>query len=632
MVIRCHLGLIVQMLLMCFAVSPFGFAADSLAPIVANQNHVSAGVLRNGVLSIRLEIAKGDWHPEAEDGVALAVYAFGEAGGQLQSPGPLIRVPQGTEIRAALHNTLGVPITVHGLGTPGGSDSAVRIAPGMVEQLTFKAMMPGLYFYWGSSGVDDLKLRYGIDSELSGAIVVDPAGGSGTDEIFVIEMMSELPGLGARETLATINGKSWPYTQRFQYQVGQEVRWRWINATNEPHALHLHGFYYRIDAFNRGGHMESYDGESRPMVVTQRIAQGETFDMSWSPGRPGQWLFHCHMLQHMIPPIVPKVPGLSMQTPLKHPNEHLTMHEATGMGQLVVGITVPESAQAGSDPAWHADRKLQLEIRERGGTPRYVLRLRDDAPAGSGNPDLTNPGLIGPPIVLTRGQPVEIEVVNKLKDPTAIHWHGIELESYYDGVPGWTGAGTHITPPIAPGASFVARMAPPRAGTFIYHTHWHDQSQLTNGVYGPLIVLPPGEKFDPTSDLVFLFSIGDFSALREMALINGTPQSKTLHLHVGKKYRFRFINISTNNQGMQVSLRNANGLAEWLRIAKDGVDLPPTMVRSTKAQLTITVGETYDVEYSTASAQDLLLDLLLPAQKIHTTQTLSFAPASLDAQ
>jgi len=68
-------------------------------------------------------------------------------------------------------------------------------------------------------------------------------------------------------------------------------------------------------------------------------------------------------------------------------------------------------------------------------------------------------------------------------------------------------------------------------------THWHDQSQLTNGVYGPLIVLPPGEKFDPTSDLVFLFSIGHFSALQEMALINGTPQSKTLHLHVGKKYR-----------------------------------------------------------------------------------------------
>jgi hypothetical protein len=54
------------------------------------------------------------------------------------------------------------------------------------------------------------------------------------------------------------------------------------------------------------------------------------------------------------------------------------------------------------------------------------------------------------------------------------------------------------------------------------------------------------------------------------------------------------------------------------------------MVRPAKAQLTITVGETCDVEFSTAIAQDLLLDLLLPAQKIHTTQTLSFAPASLN--
>src|SRR5882762_4425009 len=93
--------------------------------------------------------------------------------------------------------------------------------------------------------------------------------------------------------------------------------------------------------------------------------------------------------------------------------------------------------------------------------------------------------------------------------------------------PGWTGVGTQITPPIAPGALFVARMAPPRAGTFIYHTHWHDSLHLTNGIYGPLIVLPPGAQFDPESDLAFVFSIGDFGALRELALINGTPQSKT---------------------------------------------------------------------------------------------------------
>jgi manganese oxidase len=626
--VRRGFGQIARLFLMCRALAAFGFSGDFLPPIVANQNHAPAGILHDGVLSLQLEIARGEWHPEADDGIALSVYAFGEAGHALQNPGPLIRVPQGTEIRVSLHNTLTVPIAVHGLGDPGG-DAVVHVASGMSEQVRFKATTPGLFFYWGGAEVDDLKLRYGIDSELTGAFVVDPAGASANDEVFVMEMMSEHPGANARETLATINGKSWPYTQRFHYDVGQPVHWRWINATNEPHALHLHGFYYRVDAFNRDGRVQRYNGESRPMVVTQRIAQGETFDMSWSPDRSGQWLFHCHMLQHMIPAIAPNVPGLSMRPAATHPNEHTAMHEASGMGQLVLGITVPGTTRAASDAEWHTDRKLQLEISERAGAPRYALRLRDDA-QGIATP--IKPGLIGPPIVLTRGQPVEIEVVNKLKDPTAIHWHGIELESYYDGVPGWSGADTQVTPPIAPGTSFVARMAPPRAGTFIYHTHWHDSLQLTNGIYGPLIVLPPGRKFDPTSDLVFIFSIGDFGALQELALINGTPQSKTMQLQAGTKYRFRFINISTNNQGMQVSLRNTNGPVDWRIIAKDGADLPSDAVLSTKAQLTITVGETYDVVFSTPTAQELLLDLLLPAQKIHTTQTLLFVPTSLGAQ
>jgi FtsP/CotA-like multicopper oxidase with cupredoxin domain len=618
-----------RLLLICSALVVYGFSGDPVSPIVANQNHTPAGSLRDGVLSIQLEIAKGEWHPEANDGMALTVYAFGETGHPLQNPGPLIRVPEGTEIHASLHNTLPVAITVHGLGdADGNKDAPVYIAPGALAEVSCKATTPGLYFYWGAAEVDDVKLRYGIDAELTGALVVDPPGASAKDEIFVMEMMSERAGLTARQTLATINGKSWPYTQRFEYEVGQPVRWHWINATNEPHALHLHGFYYRIEGFNRGGKIENYTGESRPLVVTQRIAQGETFDMSWSPTRPGKWLFHCHMLQHMIPPVIPNVPGLSMRPVGAGGHEHAALHEGTGMGQLVLGITVPEKSGSAAVGSWHPERKLRLEIGERSGAPRYALQLHDPQVPDTGN----KPGLIGPPIVLTRGQPVEIEVVNRLKDPTAIHWHGIELESYYDGVPGWSGAATQTTPPIAPNTSFVARIIPPRAGTFIYHTHWHDESQLTNGLYGPLIVLPPEEKFDPKSDLTFVFSIGDFGALQELALINGTPQSRTLQLQAGRKYRLRLINISTNNQGMQVSLRNPNGPVEWLNVAKDGADLPRDLVRPAKAQLTITVGETYDVEFSSNTAQDLLLDLFLPGQKIHTTQTLSFVPAPSGAQ
>src|SRR6266498_1439646 len=269
-------------ILSCLLVSPASPA--SLPPIIANQNHAPAGWFRDGALSVQLEIAKGEWHPEADDGMVLTIYAFGEAGHPLQNPGPLIRVPQGSGIHASLHNSLPVGITVHGLGDPGG-DASVYVPPGATEQVSFKAATPGLFFYWGATEARDVKLRHGIDSELTGAVVVDPPGASLDDEVFVMEMISERAGLNSRQTLATINGKSWPFTPRFQYNIDQPVHWRWINATNEPHALHLHGFYYRIDAFNRGGHVETYSGDARPMVVTQRIAEGESFDMSWSPDR-----------------------------------------------------------------------------------------------------------------------------------------------------------------------------------------------------------------------------------------------------------------------------------------------------------------------------------------------------------
>src|SRR5206468_7777398 len=59
---------------------------------------------------------------------------------------------------------------------------------------------------------------------------------------------------------------------------------------------------------------------------------------------------------------------------------------------------------------------------------------------------ITNGPVPGPMILLTRGQPVEVALVKEMGDPTAVHWHGIELESYFDGVPGWrTSGGTSTT-------------------------------------------------------------------------------------------------------------------------------------------------------------------------------------------
>ncbi len=87
-----------------------------------------------------------------------------------------------------------------------------------------------------------------------------------------------------------------------------------------------------------------------------------------------------------------------------------------------------------------------------------------------------------------------------MDEATSVHWHGIALrESYYDGGAGMgmPMAGGHMPPAIEPGQTFVARFVPPDAGTFTYHSHMDDGWQLAGRLVGPLIVLPPGQRFDP---------------------------------------------------------------------------------------------------------------------------------------
>lgn len=120
--------------------------AQSLEPIAANDNRAPAGQLRDSVLTLRLDLRKGVWHPEREDGEAIPVYAFGEVGKPLQVPGPLIRAPQGTTIEIALTNTLAVPVTIHGFHQrPGDDTDVVTVAAGASRQVRFAAGVPGTY-------------------------------------------------------------------------------------------------------------------------------------------------------------------------------------------------------------------------------------------------------------------------------------------------------------------------------------------------------------------------------------------------------------------------------------------------------------------------------------------------------
>ena len=105
--------------------------------IVANQNRVAAGKLENGVLDVKLELRRGAWRAEAEDGPQLFVQAFGEVGHAMEIPGPLLRMTEGTTVHATVTNTLKLKATVYGLNTrPGDENAGVEVAAGESHEFT----------------------------------------------------------------------------------------------------------------------------------------------------------------------------------------------------------------------------------------------------------------------------------------------------------------------------------------------------------------------------------------------------------------------------------------------------------------------------------------------------------------
>jgi FtsP/CotA-like multicopper oxidase with cupredoxin domain len=88
----------------------------------------------------------------------------------------------------------------------------------------------------------------------------------------------------------------------------------------------------------------------------------------------------------------------------------------------------------------------------------------------------------GPTIRVKEGETVRVKVINELKVPTSIHWHGMHQPGTWrmDGVDGVS------RPPIAPGDKFVYEYRATPAGTHWYHSHVG--VQYGEGLFGPLVV------------------------------------------------------------------------------------------------------------------------------------------------
>ncbi len=579
--------------------------------VVPNSNETPAGWLQNGVLTIRLEAATGQWYPEENEGPVLQVAAFREEGGTLSTPGPLLRVPEGTEIQVTVYNRLDQSLTVHGLHRRPGDAKEVLIVPsGESREVHFLAGTPGSYFYWGSrNGAETVVQRRAEDGELNGALVVDPRSAvtnAKEDRTLVITNWLVLDDDTAqppkfREVLG-INGLSWPHTERLTYRIGETVHWRVINASSVTHPMHLHGFYFRVDSVGDAESDTIYGDDQRRMAVTELLRPGHTFSLTWTPDRSGNWVFHCHVLPHISPERRYWRSSVSS-------GHAMADHAREGMAGLVMGITVlPANVPVHRmTQSRLRTRKVELVATELphvfGTDPGMAFAI---AKTGSA----IEPRIPGPLVLLTQGEPAAIRVVNRLSESLTVHWHGIELDSYFDGVAGVSGSGQRLVPPIASGTSFVARFTPPRAGTFIYHTHIDDVKQLSSGLYGPLIVLRPGEEFNPESDRVLMIS--EAGPGQKPIWLNGSQSPEIGPLKAGQKYRLRIINIMPENPPVDVTLKIGGMPAKWRPLAKDGADLPTGQRELCSAQVTVSVGETYDFEFRPEAVGELALEVLRP--------------------
>lgn len=588
--------------------------------VVPNDNRTPAGRIVGDTLVLELVLDSAAWFPQGRDGPFVVVPAFAEAGHAPQVPAPLLRVTAGTVIRATIRNALDSTYVLRGFEAGVGARAGARADPfrlegGASRTFTFVAGAPGTYMY------DALPQGYvpprnpqdrrrGEREHAAGAFIIDPPGGSPADRVLVINIRADPGDSGAYRNALTINGLSWPHTERFDAVTGDTVRWRVINASSRTHPMHLHGFYFTVEARGTSQSDTLFPADEQRVMVTETMEAYTTMAMRWVASRPGNWLFHCHLAFHVVPSA--RLDGAGPGTPGRH--SHRAEEHMAG---LVVGVRVrPRTGYV--EPARTGARERRLFIQEgrrRGHSPRamgYVLRRGAREPAAD---SIEIPGTL---LVLERGVPADVTIINRLGETAAIHWHGLELESFSDGVAGWSGLDTMVAPAIAAGDSFVARLTMPRAGTFIYHTHMNDIEQLTSGLYGALLVMEPGERFDPSRDHVAVISWdGDAVSGRVQILINGDSIPAPIEVRAGERHRFRFINIGAAGV-IRLELKRDASLVAWRRLALDGAALPPAQAVASPATHRLAVGQTADFEVRLAPGRHVLSYFHNPLSPLRT--------------
>jgi hypothetical protein len=420
------------------------------------------------------------------------------------------------------------------------------IGAGGTRDVTFRLDRVGNFFYWGAlPGQDSFADRFWLDSQLTGAIIVDaPGSGPKTNEhVFVIsEWFLQPDRVRVFESALIFNGKAWPYNERLTFTQNDSVHFRIINAAAVEHPLHLHGFYFRVTRFGEYAADSAVQFGRQPLQNMRMIPIGASMSLSFVPTTPGNWVFHCHFATHVGDHA--SLHGIVDAHVAPDAAAHaMPEHDRTGghtMRGLVIGMHV-NPAPGYVEPNPNDRRQIELLIQKRpnalqGGQTAYGFLVQKDSVA----PARDSIQIPGPVLELKRGQPVRILVKNNTDEQSGVHWHGLEIESYPDGVAGFSGIGQKIMPPVEPGGTFAAEFTPPRTGTFPYHSHLHELRQIGSGMYGAIIVTDAPR--DTTKDHLIVAGGGGLPVFHKQGtnflLVNGRTNPRPLD-HDRRRYESR---------------------------------------------------------------------------------------------
>jgi FtsP/CotA-like multicopper oxidase with cupredoxin domain len=205
----------------------------------------------------------------------------------------------------------------------------------------------------------------------------------------------------------------------------------------------------------------------------------------------------------------------------------------------------------------------------------------------------------GPTIEAVEGDKVRIYVTNRLPENTSIHWHGLLVPSGMDGVAGLSQKN------IKPGETYKYEFKLRQHGTYMYHSHSDDMTQIALGMMGMLVIhprTPTGPR--PDRDFVLMSSewridvgtmrpnpieMTDFNVLTFNA--RAFPGTAPLVAKYGDRVRIRFGNLSP----MEHHPIHLHGF-HWKVTEMDGLPVPVSAQQPGNTVL-VAVGQTRAVEF-----------------------------------